>query len=67
MNTRPITAVFVEALVIGVMNATLIFGMDTLNFKLDSPILHLIAGALIHLVFEYTGGNKWWCTQTYKL
>lgn len=67
MNTRPITAVFVEALVIGIMNATLIFGMDKLNFKLDSPILHLIAGALIHLIFEYTGGNKWWCTQTYKL
>jgi hypothetical protein len=65
--SRPITTVLAEAIIIGIMNATLIFGINKLNLKLDTPILHLIAGALIHIIFEYTGGNKWWCTQTYKL
>lgn len=61
--TRPITTVLTEALVIGVMNIILIMGLD----KLKVPMVPLIAGALIHVIFEYTGGNKWWCTQTYKI
>ena len=62
---RPISNVLMEALVIGVMNAVLIFSINKINFKIDTHLLHLIAGALIHIIFEYTGGNKWWCTQTY--
>jgi hypothetical protein len=65
--TRPVTTVLVEALIIGIMNAALIFSIAKLNIKMDAPVLHLIAGALIHIIFEYTGGNKWWCTQTYKM
>jgi hypothetical protein len=61
--TRPITTVLIEALIIGVMNLILIMGLD----KLKAPMVPLIAGALIHIIFEYTGGNKWWCTQTYKI
>jgi hypothetical protein len=61
--TRPITTVLVEALVIGIMNIVLIMSLE----KLNVPMVALIAGALIHIIFEYTGGNKWWCTQTYKL
>ena len=61
--TRPITTVLVESLVIGIMNIVLIVGLE----KLNVPMVALIAGALIHIIFEYTGGNKWWCTQTYKL
>lgn len=61
--TRPITTVLVEALIIGVMNIILVMGLD----KLKVPMVPLIAGALIHIIFEYTGGNKWWCTQTYKI
>jgi len=63
---RPASTVLVEALVIGIMNAVLIYGIATLNIKLDTPVLHLLAGALIHIIFEYTGGNHWWCTQTYR-
>ena len=48
------------------MNAVLIYAISTLNITLDTPVLHLLAGALIHIIFEYTGGNKWWCTQTYR-
>ena len=67
MTTRPITNVLMEALIIGVMNAALIFGVSKMKLDIETPILHLITGALIHIIFEYTGGNKWWCTQTYKL
>ena len=62
---RPAINVAIEALVIGVMNATLIYGINNVDQNLESPILHLIAGALIHIIFEYTGGNKWWCKTTY--
>lgn len=65
--TRPIQTVALESLIIGIMNAVLILGVSKFNLKVDAPVLHLIAGALIHVIFEYTGGNKWWCTQTYKL
>ena len=65
--TRPVTTVLVEALIIGIMNAVLIYAISKLNIKMDTPVLHLIAGALIHVIFEYTGGNKWWCTQTYRM
>ena len=65
--SRSIKVVLFEALIIGIMNAALIFGMGKMNFKVEGPLIHLIAGSLIHLIFEYTGGNKWWCTQTYKL
>jgi hypothetical protein len=61
--TRPITTVLIEAFIIGVMNIVLIMGLN----KLKVPMVPLIAGALIHIIFEYTGGNKWWCTQTYKI
>jgi hypothetical protein len=61
--TRPITTILIESLVIGIMNLVLIMGLE----KLGIPLIPLIAGALIHIIFEYTGGNRWWCTQTYKL
>ena len=63
---RSTSTVLVEALVIGIMNAVLIYGISKLNITLDTPVLHLLAGALIHIIFEYTGGNRWWCTQTYR-
>ena len=63
---RSTSTVLVEALVIGIMNAVLIYAISKLNITLDTPVLHLLAGALIHIIFEYTGGNRWWCTQTYR-
>lgn len=65
--TRSVPIVLTEALIIGIMNAALIFALGKMKFDIETPILHLIAGALIHVIFEYTGGNRWWCTQTYKL
>jgi hypothetical protein len=63
---RSTSTVLVEALIIGIMNAVLIYAISKLNITLDTPVLHLLAGALIHIIFEYTGGNRWWCTQTYR-
>ena len=63
---RSTSTVLVEALVIGIMNAVLIYAISKLNITLDTPVLHLLAGALIHIIFEYSGGNRWWCTQTYR-
>lgn len=63
--SRPISNVLLESIIIGIMNAVLILGLSKINNK--TPMIYLIAGALIHIIFEYTGGNKWWCEQTYKL
>ena len=65
--TRPVNTVLIEAIVIGVMNVSIIYGIKRLNTNIENYLLYLIAGALIHILFEYTGGNKWLCTQTYKL
>ena len=65
--TRPVNTVLIEAIVIGVMNVSIIYGIKRLNTNIENYLPYLIAGALIHILFEYTGGNKWWCTQTYKL
>ena len=63
--SRPISNVMLESLIIGIMNAVIILGLSKIN--VNTPIIYLIAGALIHIIFEYSGGNKWWCEQTYKL
>ena len=63
---RSTSTVLVEALIIGIMNAVLIYAISKLNITLDTPVLHLLAGALIHIIFEYSGSNRWWCTQTYR-
>lgn len=63
---RSISVVIIEALIIGIMNAFLIWGISRFNIKMDTPVLHLLAGGLIHILFEYSGGNSWWCRTTYK-
>ena len=62
---RPVKTVLIEAFVIGIMNLIIIVTLT--NIGLPHMVDYVIAGVLIHIIFEYTGGNKWWCTQTYKL
>jgi hypothetical protein len=64
---RPVSAVLMEAIVIGIMNLAIIMALSKVGTGLPHLTEYVIAGALIHIIFEYTGGNKWWCTQTYKL
>jgi hypothetical protein len=63
--SRPVSNVLMEAIIIGIMNATLYWGLKQLKIVISTPMLLLICGALIHIIFEYTGGNAWWCKTTY--
>jgi len=63
---RPIQTVMIEAIVIGIMNAVIFYILKSLKIVLPTHVLLMICGALIHIIFEYTGGNQWWCRQTYK-
>ena len=60
---RPIQVVLLESFVIGIMNASLFWSLKQF---IPHQWLLVICGALIHMIFEYSGGNEWWCRQTYK-
>jgi hypothetical protein len=62
---RPVVNVAIESIIIGMMNVGIFYSLKYFK-KLDLVWLLFITGAMIHIIFEYTGGNKWWCTQTYK-
>ena len=64
--TRPVQSVLLESIIIGLMNVTIFYVLINIKGLATMWILFL-TGALIHIIFEYTGGNKWWCEQTYKL
>lgn len=63
---RPVRNVLLESIIIGLANVTIFYGLKNIR-SLDIFWLLFLSGALIHIIFEYTGGNKWWCEQTYKL
>jgi hypothetical protein len=64
--TRPVQTILLESVIIGLMNVTIFYILKNVK-RLDVFWLLFLSGALIHIIFEYTGGNKWWCEQTYKL
>ena len=64
--TRPVHNVLLESVIIGLMNVTIFYILKNIK-GLDIFWILFLGGALIHTIFEYTGGNKWWCEQTYKL
>lgn len=63
---RPIRNILLESIIIGLANVTIFYGLKSIK-GLDIFWLLFLSGALIHIIFEYTGGNRWWCEQTYKL
>ncbi len=63
---RPVCNVALESIIIGMMTVTIFYGLQNIK-GLDVFWRLFITGVLIHVGFEYTGGNKWWCEQTYKL
>lgn len=63
---RPLQTVLLESVVIGVMNATLFMSLKQFKLIIPQHMILVLCGALIHLIFEYSGGNEWWCRQTYK-
>lgn len=60
------SSLLLEAIVVGLMNASFFYALTQMNMNLSTPWIIFIAGALIHLVFEFAGLNEWWCRQTYK-
>lgn len=62
---RPVQNVLIEAVIIGLMNAGLYYTLKSLKIVVPTHVLLFICGALIHIIFEYTGGNEWWCKKTY--
>jgi hypothetical protein len=61
------SSLLLEAVVVGVMTSTLFYSLQYMNTGLSVPWLLFFTGALIHIVFEFTGANEWWCKQTYKI
>ena len=62
MNIRPVTTVLMEALFIGLMLQLLVMGLMKFVYKGTGVLI--IAGALIHLLFEYSpfgNINEKWC------
>jgi hypothetical protein len=58
---RPVVNVAIESIIIGMMNVGIFYSLKYFT-KLDLVWLLFITGAMIHIIFEYTGGNK-----TYKI
>lgn len=67
MKLRPIKDILTEAIIIGIMNVVLFYAIGSISKLIPTPMSVLIAGISIHILFEYTGGNEWWCKRTYKL
>jgi hypothetical protein len=61
------SSLLLEAVIVGVMTSTLFYSLQYMNTGLTNPWLLFFTGALIHIVFEFTGANEWWCKQTYKI
>jgi|TARA_B100001175_G_C19000408_1_gene398614 hypothetical protein len=67
MNVRPVTTVLMEALFIGLMLQLLVTGLMKFVYKGTGVLI--IAGALIHLLFEYSpfgNINEKWCKIIFK-
>lgn len=67
MNVRPVTTVLMEALFIGLMLQPLVMGLMKFVYKGTGVLI--IAGALIHLLFEYSpfgNINEKWCKIIFK-
>ena len=66
MNVRPVTTVLMEALFIGLMLQLLVMGLMKFVYKGTGVLI--IAGALIHLLFEYSpfgNINEKWCKMIF--
>ena len=68
MKLRPVAHVAFEAIVIGILNVGLLSVLNRIPSLYTVPLFVklFIGGALIHILFEYSGGNQWWCQSTYQ-
>ena len=68
MKLRPVEHVIFEAIVIGILNVALLSLLNRIpSLNTASLFVKLfLGGALIHIIFEYSGANSWWCKSTYR-
>jgi hypothetical protein len=68
MKLRPVEHVIFEAIVIGTLNVGLLSLLNKIpSLNTTSLFVKLfLGGALIHIIFEYSGANQWWCETTYR-
>ncbi len=68
MKLRPVEHVIFEAIVIGILNVGLLSLLNKIpSLNTTSLFVKLfLGGALIHIIFEYSGANQWWCETTYR-
>ncbi len=64
--TRPVRDVLFEATIIGILNIAIYYLLRRISKKSTTTLLLFVSGFMIHILFEYLGGNEWWCRQTYK-
>lgn len=63
---RPVRNVLLEATIIGILNIAIYYLLRRISKKSTTTLLLFVSGFMIHILFEYLGGNEWWCRQTYK-
>lgn len=63
---RPVRDVLLEATIIGILNIAIYYLLRRISKKSTMTLLLFVAGFAIHLLFEYLGGNEWWCRKSYK-
>lgn len=63
---RPARDVLLEATIIGILNIAIYYLLRRISKKSTTTLLLFVAGFMIHILFEYLGGNEWWCRKSYK-
>jgi len=59
-SAKHVSTVLFEALVVGLGLLVLFYLLQKLFAKMSQPMLLFIAGALFHIICEYTGVNQWY-------
>jgi hypothetical protein len=60
---KPFASVLIEALVVGAVLLIVTWIVRWWSSSNNEALVLFLSGCLFHLLFEYTGLNKWYATQ----